>query len=252
MADAAAALEGARWILIETFAEDAELVGGLRELLWDRGECRSTVVAGKEEEGREVLRLLRRQRAGEADCRRTARSRCSAAARKACCAWRLSLPDDDGAVGPTEPERRIAGARRHRRTRAAPPTRGCAETVRWTWRSSCCRSSSTRSNSGCASRPKRRRSASSAATCTTCCWPRRPASASRWGSTRGSAPASRSRSSTAPASCSRPRRSTRTSRARTGTARCARWPRCAHGTTCSSSPSATARPRAKPTSSPPI
>src|SRR5687768_2583360 len=51
VADAAAALEGARWILMETFAEDAELVGGLRELLWDRGEWASTVVPGKEEAG---------------------------------------------------------------------------------------------------------------------------------------------------------------------------------------------------------
>ena len=51
LADTAAALEGARWILMETFAEDAELVGGLRQLLWDRGEWKSTVVPGKEEEG---------------------------------------------------------------------------------------------------------------------------------------------------------------------------------------------------------
>ena len=51
IADAAAALEGARWILMETFAEDAELVGGLRQLLWDRGEWMSTVIPGKEEEG---------------------------------------------------------------------------------------------------------------------------------------------------------------------------------------------------------
>src|SRR3982750_984778 len=51
VADAAAALEGARWILMETFAEHAELVGGLRQLLWDRGEWTSTVVPGKEEEG---------------------------------------------------------------------------------------------------------------------------------------------------------------------------------------------------------
>src|SRR6185436_16579570 len=49
--DVSAALEGARWILIETFAEDAELVGGLRRLLWDRGEWTSAVVDGKEEEG---------------------------------------------------------------------------------------------------------------------------------------------------------------------------------------------------------
>jgi len=49
--DAAAALEGARSILIEQFGEDAELVGGLRQLMWDRGEWKSTVVPGKEEEG---------------------------------------------------------------------------------------------------------------------------------------------------------------------------------------------------------
>ncbi|HEY0876171.1 MAG TPA: Tex-like N-terminal domain-containing protein, partial [Vicinamibacterales bacterium] len=51
VADADAALEGARWILMETFAEDAELVGSLRQLLWDRGEWKSSVVPGKEEEG---------------------------------------------------------------------------------------------------------------------------------------------------------------------------------------------------------
>src|SRR3954451_4893669 len=51
VADAAAELEGARWILMETFAEDAELVGGLRQLLWERGEWKSAVVPGKEEEG---------------------------------------------------------------------------------------------------------------------------------------------------------------------------------------------------------
>ena len=50
--DVAAALEGARWILVERFAEDAELVGGLRQWLWDRAHWKSTVVRGKEEEGR--------------------------------------------------------------------------------------------------------------------------------------------------------------------------------------------------------
>jgi protein Tex len=49
--DVDAALEGARWILVERFSEDAELVGGLRQLVWERGEWTSTVVAGKEEEG---------------------------------------------------------------------------------------------------------------------------------------------------------------------------------------------------------
>ena len=128
--DAGAALEGARWILMETFAEDAELVGGLREWLWTRGEWKSTVVKGKEEEGAKfsdyfsasepvknipshrALALLRGRKEGF---------------------LRLALTppaaEDDR---PTEAERRIAG-------RAGVENRGRAadawlqETVRWTW-----------------------------------------------------------------------------------------------------------------------
>ena len=51
VADAAAALDGARQILMENFAEDAELVGRLREFAWDAGKLVSKVVAGKEQEG---------------------------------------------------------------------------------------------------------------------------------------------------------------------------------------------------------
>lgn len=51
VADAKAALDGARAILMERFAEDAELLGRLREKLWSEGELAATVVAGKETEG---------------------------------------------------------------------------------------------------------------------------------------------------------------------------------------------------------
>ncbi|GAB2934071.1 Tex family protein [Nonomuraea fastidiosa] len=51
VADASAALEGARAILIERFAEDADLIGGLREQLWQRGRLVSKVREGKEEAG---------------------------------------------------------------------------------------------------------------------------------------------------------------------------------------------------------
>ncbi|MET8864992.1 Tex family protein [Nonomuraea sp. NPDC004580] len=51
VADAGAALEGARAILIERFAEDADLIGGLREQLWTRGRLVSKVREGKEEAG---------------------------------------------------------------------------------------------------------------------------------------------------------------------------------------------------------
>jgi uncharacterized protein len=133
VADVDAALEGARWILVERFAEDAELVGGLRQWLWDRGEWKSTVVAGKEEEGRKfadyfnasepvnripshrTLALLRGRREG---------------------VLRLAvvLPDADtpGAV-PGEPERRIA-AHVGIASRGRAADAWLQETVRWTWK----------------------------------------------------------------------------------------------------------------------
>ncbi|WP_024796699.1 Tex family protein [Tomitella biformata] len=51
VADAVAALEGARSILVETFAEDADLVGDLRETMWRRGRLVTAVREGKEAEG---------------------------------------------------------------------------------------------------------------------------------------------------------------------------------------------------------
>ena len=51
VADAKAALDGARAILIERIGENAELVGNLREWLWGEGVIVSKVVAGKEAEG---------------------------------------------------------------------------------------------------------------------------------------------------------------------------------------------------------
>ncbi|WP_067888967.1 Tex family protein [Nocardia vaccinii] len=44
-------LDGARAILVERFAEDADLVGELRELMWQRGRLTSQVRAGKQEAG---------------------------------------------------------------------------------------------------------------------------------------------------------------------------------------------------------
>ena len=51
IADVSAALEGARQILMERFAEDPELAGRLRELLWRQGVMVSRVLDGKETEG---------------------------------------------------------------------------------------------------------------------------------------------------------------------------------------------------------
>jgi len=51
VADVKVAMDGARQILMERFAEDPELTGRLRDSLWEQGVLHSTVIAGKEQEG---------------------------------------------------------------------------------------------------------------------------------------------------------------------------------------------------------
>jgi len=51
VADTKAALDGARYILMERFAEDAALLAKVRDYLWKQAHLVSVVVAGKEEEG---------------------------------------------------------------------------------------------------------------------------------------------------------------------------------------------------------
>lgn len=51
VADTAAALEGARAILVERFAEDADLIGKLREQMWSSGLLASKLRDGKKEAG---------------------------------------------------------------------------------------------------------------------------------------------------------------------------------------------------------
>jgi len=105
--DVAAALDGARAILIERFSEAPELVGGLRTYVWERGTLRSTVVAGQEEKGAKfrdyfdaqepvsklpshrVLALLRGRKEGVLKLA-------------------IVLPDEDSGAVLGEPERRIA------------------------------------------------------------------------------------------------------------------------------------------------
>ncbi len=131
VADVAAALDGARWILMETFAEDAELIGSFRTMVWERGEWKSAVTPGKESEGvkysdyfaateqvkavpsHRVLALLRGRKEGFL---RLA----------------VGLPDE-GVDGPTEPERRIA-ARAGIENLGRPADKWLLDTVRMTWK----------------------------------------------------------------------------------------------------------------------
>jgi uncharacterized protein len=130
--DITAALEGARAILMETFAEDAELVGGLRQMVWDRGEWRSTVVPGKDEEGvkfsdyfnaTEPLKHIPSHRALA-----LFRGRAEGILRLT-----VALSEADGALGADDPLQRIA-ARVGIENKGRPADPWLVETVRWTWK----------------------------------------------------------------------------------------------------------------------
>jgi uncharacterized protein len=137
VADVKAALDGARQILMESFAEDAELLGQLRSHVQDQGVVVSKVVDGKEEAGAkfrdyfeysEPLLKVPSHRALA-----LFRGRTEEVLRVS-----LKLPEElvagEGAVvsGPNSCEIKIAA--RHRIVDQGRPADGwLRETVRWTW-----------------------------------------------------------------------------------------------------------------------
>ncbi len=130
VADAKAALEGARHILIERFGEDAELVGRLRRHVADSGKVVSAVIEEKKAEGAKfsdyfefseswakvpshrALALFRGRAAGVLDIR---------------------LETAEPGVTPHPCEAVIAG---HTgiRDQGRPADKWLADTVRWTWK----------------------------------------------------------------------------------------------------------------------
>ncbi|MGW4646829.1 Tex family protein [Kitasatospora sp. NPDC004289] len=134
VADAPAALEGARAILVERFGEDADLVGSLRERMWGRGRLVATVREGKEQDGAKfadyfdfaepypklpshrILAMLRGEKEEVLD---------------------LDLSPYDGAEGDlpgeNDYEQRIA-ARFGIADRGRPADKWLGDTVRWAWR----------------------------------------------------------------------------------------------------------------------
>ncbi|KQZ79426.1 RNA-binding transcriptional accessory protein [Rhodanobacter sp. Root561] len=129
--DVRAALDGARAILMESIAEDAHLVGELRDWLWTQGQIRATVVEGKQNEGAKfrdyfdhvepigkipshrLLALMRARNEGVIEIE--------------------LAPAADSEQGHAEAEGRVAAhANIHNRGRAADAW--LRETVRLTWR----------------------------------------------------------------------------------------------------------------------
>jgi len=136
VADTKAALDGARQILMERFAEDAELLQSLREYVQDHGVVESKVVAGKEDEGEKfadyfdyneplaavpshrALALLRGRREGVLDV-----------------SLRLDTePEKPKWDAPLNPcEGRIA-ARFGIKAQGRPADKWLQDSARWTWR----------------------------------------------------------------------------------------------------------------------
>ena len=135
-ADTKAVLDGARQILMEKFAEDAELLRQLREYLDEHGQVRSTVVEGKENEGAKfrdwfdfaepiahmpshrALALLRGRNEGVLNVALVLDS---------------ELDEENIKPGPNACEMRIA-SRFGIRNEGRPADKWLADTVRWTWK----------------------------------------------------------------------------------------------------------------------
>ncbi|WP_318200337.1 Tex family protein [Streptomyces sp. SCL15-4] len=130
VADPQAALDGARAILTERFAEDADLIGELRERMWVRGRLAAKVREGKEEAGAKfadyfdfaepftelpshrILALLRGEKEEVLD---------------------LVLEPEEPAEGPSSYEGLIA-SRFGIADRGRPADKWLTDTVRWAWR----------------------------------------------------------------------------------------------------------------------
>lgn len=131
VADVAAALQGARSILVERFGEDGDLIGELREQMWTRGRLVSKLREGKEEDGSKFSdyfdfsepftklpshRILAMFRGEKEE------------------ALELALePEEAPEEGPTSYETRIA-QRFGIADRGRPADRWLNDTVRWAWR----------------------------------------------------------------------------------------------------------------------
>ncbi|MFE5568369.1 Tex family protein [Amycolatopsis japonica] len=134
VADAQAALDGARAILVERFAEDADLIGELREKMWAEGRLASKVRDGKAEEGAKfsdyfefsepytklpshrILAMLRGEKEEILDL-----------------TMESEEPSEEPRTGPTEYENRIA----HKfgiSNEGRPADKWLGDTVRWAWR----------------------------------------------------------------------------------------------------------------------
>ncbi|VAW87836.1 Transcription accessory protein (S1 RNA-binding domain) [hydrothermal vent metagenome] len=135
IADVNAALDGARQILMERFAEDAELVGELRDYCWDNGVLQSKVLTGKEDGAAKFSDYFDKSEA----IKKIPSHRALAMFRGRAEGFlnlTLLLPGDEEAVAqrvPTKGECMVA-RRFGIKNQDRPADRWLADAVRWTWR----------------------------------------------------------------------------------------------------------------------
>ncbi len=133
--DAAAALDGARQILMERFAEDAELVGELRAYTWDNGQLHSTVIAGKENEAAKFSDYFDKAEPIKAVPSHRALAMFRGRS-EGFLSLSLDLPGDEEAAANRTPgmgENMIA-RRFGIKNESRPADKWLQDTVRWTWR----------------------------------------------------------------------------------------------------------------------
>lgn len=134
-ADAPAVLEGVRDLLAERWAEDAALVGSLREWLWTQGRLRSTRVEGKDPAQPEVAKF-RDYFDYEEPIAQVPSHRALAVLRGRaleCLDARLALPEATPPGQPTPAELRIA-AHLGWQPAGRPGDELIRRTVAWTWK----------------------------------------------------------------------------------------------------------------------
>ena len=129
--DSKAALDGARYILMERFAEDAALLGKLRQYMWQFGQIQARLIAGKEQDGAKFQDYFEHDEA----LNKVPGHRALAMFRgrnEGCLSLALVLPDED-------PRSAGAGALMVAETfgiedQSRPADKWLLDVCRWTWR----------------------------------------------------------------------------------------------------------------------
>ncbi|MEL7614873.1 Tex family protein [Vreelandella titanicae] len=129
--DAKAALDGAKQILMERFAEDPELIGQLRERLWQEGELSARVLEGKQQEGAKFSDYFEHdEKLAKAPSHRALAM--FRARNEGVLSLSIRLPGEDEA--PIHPAQLAIAKQFGISDQGRPADKWLAEVVRWTWR----------------------------------------------------------------------------------------------------------------------